>query len=670
MSSPAGHATGIAYSARSSTYWYREFSPTRPGTTGWVESSGSLGAPFPFVKTITFVTVPAITTHVSFGSPKLQANLYPSSRTSSISFGAAKTRATLYPSNRTSSVSFGAATTRVSLHVPSVPSPAGVQSPHTQVSLHPNSVASHVQFNTPQTRVNLYPVARPTGVSFGVMNTRVRLFPTSITTHTSFGSAAAASTITPASIPTHTSFGTLVVKNGQAILPASITTHSSFGALTTRASLHMTAVSSTASIGAVTVRAGAVIRPASMTTHASFGAMHTRASLYPTAIASSAQTGTLSVRKIIGPTSIPTHVSFGVPQLDVVIYPPAILSNVSIQKFSVPSFAPLHIISDTTGGTATGPLSGGNRVAMVGGLLNMALGNDDFGSGTLRSLWVNAATGSGSTTPDPTNHQLVLDTGVTSGSRAGVFSSADPGDALTDLDVAATFTVQQGLVGQFGPIEAAALVLFVGSDDSGMSLRLMVRVRHTPAPDARRVTEVLLVAQGGPQFAQGLASELLARTPLDESLSYGPVRLRLLRTDGRVQAYVNGEQVADVVWSDVPVRFGLVVANASTVGAGSLSSRVTTSVSGFLRQPVVVFGTHPAPDLSGTGPNGVAVGLVLVSVPPAEQPGAVDVSVTGLQNTETLTDGYIYQTTGLGSVGGTSQTAFGVTGLTVEQTQS
>ena len=60
MSQVRSALTRTAYDARSSSYWLREFSPTVPGTTGWNEPTGSLGAPFPFTRTGHSITVPAI----------------------------------------------------------------------------------------------------------------------------------------------------------------------------------------------------------------------------------------------------------------------------------------------------------------------------------------------------------------------------------------------------------------------------------------------------------------------------------------------------------------------------------------------------------------------------------------------------------------------------------
>jgi hypothetical protein len=272
-----------------------------------------------------------------------------------------------------------------------------------------------------------------------------------------------------------------------------------------------------------------------------------------------------------------------------------------------------------------GPLAGGTEVTIVTTAADMAGCSDDFSDGVIGSLWSDISSGSGSAVEQSLDQQIVLDTGLTPGSVAGLRTVARP----LNVDVEATFVKLPTTT--IAPLETSEVTIaklaLVVDDTPGQETDFVIRVETN-----RTVrTFHLQIRQNGQYMAD--QSLIIGQSFPDDATS---VVLRLLRAGSRVVVFRNRSLLLTADWIPTSAQVEMSVANDAVD-----VSQAIVAVRSYKRLPVVEFGTEPM--VTTTFQRATRI---VGQTPPAQRcadPAVVDVRVTGCGNTQaTKQDGFTF----------------------------
>jgi hypothetical protein len=251
-------------------------------------------------------------------------------------------------------------------------------------------------------------------------------------------------------------------------------------------------------------------------------------------------------------------------------------------SFSVTDSAPIvTLITNVFSMTPqSADFQAGAQVIMVGGALDMSPVSDDFSGAGISGVWTNASSGSGSVTPQPTNFTLVFDSGATAGSAALLRSAGQ----VFDVDAELTFRVTKD---QRPPTGGAAIVY--GEIALRISATTRVSIQAT-LDDLGRSVLAFTEVNGSQAVARTV---LVAPTPNTVGVQ---TTLRLLRAGSMVFLFAGGQLMFSFDWHSDSANIEVGVRNDPVK-----TSEVTMSATGYVRRPVIVFGSVPMLDFVPRG---------------------------------------------------------------------
>lgn len=393
-----------------------------------------------------------------------------------------------------------------------------------------------------------------------------------------------------------------------------IASSEAFGSLRVDPSLLMSGIASSAAFGDISVA-----RPFELGSIASLevlGAHSVELELEPSGVGTSEAFGTMTLTTSAALFGIGTGQTLGLQTL--LFDQPVSLSGYGITSLEGVSNLWVganegHIVGPES--SRVGPTSGGHIVTILAPGLDMNNRSDSFSDGVFNgALWSASVTGSGRLVEHagfPTG-TLQLSTGEALGSSA-IMRSVDPqerSDASVDLRFSLV-DLRNGV-----STVSAWLGVYIST-----STFFRASVEFSKSAPVLRFT---LSANG---------TQRIDAMPLTRMSSI--VRLRVLRSAERVFVYMNDALVYTRTWTT-----GLGYIEIGSANDATSISAITTLITRFVRNPVILFGTEPMKEiLSKTR------GRITGRTPPQTQAGEVLVHVDMTGAEYDLEETYEYQNT-------------------------